>query len=875
MNTSVLKKMSMKFLKSLFIFMAFGCQIAFAQEFLKEKDLSSFKATDLSETQLIQIQDELKAKQMTLDQVESVALAKGISQEEFAKLKSRIQNLPQDNSNYFKQKKYDEQDYDKNTDKVIKLDRRKPQVYGSELFISKSLSFEPNQNMPTPPNYILGPGDQLDIVLYGVQQFTTTSTITKNGTVYIPNVGDVSVSGLTFEAAKTKLKRQIGTIYTTLASNSSKLSATVSNYRTILVTIIGARQSGNYRLSAMSTVYNALHAAGGPNDIGSYRKIELIRNNKVLRTIDLYRFLTKGDQSDNLSLEDNDVIRIPSYDGRVVLEGEVKNPGIYEIVPNETLEEVITYASGFTEDAYKNRILVKQKTASELKVTDLNEKSYTSYKVNGGDVISVAAILDRYENRVQIKGAVYRPGAYSLLPDQTLTLRDLIQKADGLKENVFLPKASLIRQKEDLTKEYININLKAVMDGDASANIPLKKEDVLVVFYNQELLDSYKVSIDGEVRAPGSYAYAKGKTLYDLLLESEYFNDKAAGKVTIYRSKKSENFDPNDKEKILSFELDLDPKKPELADTFLLEPMDRVSVRRLVTFETPEMIEVKGEVLYPGNYAIIKKGDRVSDIIQRAGGFKDEADISAIKIIRKSEIATVELNKNKSKVPKTEDLEKMVKEETDSNESGYKKTVAKTDDMEKGAFKKAGRAQDFENDAFKKSGKNDDYENDAQDKEDSNVIELKKTTAKIINEINVPVDWDLIKKNKNSPANIYLEPSDVIMVPKKKQTVLITGNVMFDTEVAYHKGKGISYYIKNAGGVTDKGWWKKTYVVYANGSASSSYDFLGIRTHPKVKPGSKIIVPEKPERKGTSVGEIVGIASVLTSLAGVLFAVFK
>lgn len=747
---------------------------SFGQEFLKGKDLSQIKAAQFSEAEIAQIGKELKANQMTLEQAEPLALAKGMSSTEFAQLKVRLETTGS-------QQKLQKEKTEVNSKLVIKdtvrLNKKKNDVFGSELFTSKSLSFEPNQNMPTPPNYVLGPGDQLDINVYGVQQFGYSGTISKNGTINIPNIGEVFLSGLAFEAAKNKLQKQIGKIYSTLAGNGSKLSVSVSNYRTILVTIIGAQQSGNYRLSSMSSVYNALHVAGGPSDIGSYRKIELIRNNKIIRTIDLYRFLTKGDQSDNVSLTDNDMIRIPSYEARVTLEGEIKRPGIFETVAGENLNQIISYASGFTENAYKNRILVKQKTNSELKITDLNEMTFATYLPKAGDMISVDKILDRYENRVNIRGAVYRPGEYSLPANGTMTIKDLLKKADGVTENVFLEKASLIRQKEDLTKEYISFNLQSALSGDEAANMTLQKEDVVVVFYNQDLLDSYNLSITGEVRKPGSFTYMKGMTLYDLLLESDFFTDLAASNVTVFRNKKDAVFNPNDKEKIITLNLNIDPKNPEQAATFLMEPQDQVVVRRIVTFETPQMVNVSGEILYPGGYAIAKKEERVLDFITRAGGLKDVADTEAIKVVR--------------------------------------------------------------------------------------------------NGLNIPIDWKQISKKPLSTSNLILNAGDNIVIPNKISTVLISGSVMFDTEVPFRKGKNIKYYIKNAGGTAERGWMKKVYVVHANGSASATGSFLGIRKNPKVLAGSKIIVPSKPEKQKASTGEIVGIASVLTSLAGILLAVLK
>jgi protein involved in polysaccharide export with SLBB domain len=747
---------------------------SFGQEFLKGSDLSQVRAAQFSEAQIAQIGKELKANQMTIEQAEPLALAKGMSASEFTQLKVRLQS----NGAVPTEVKEEQKKGAGTTQEGSVLAAKNSVVFGSELFTSKSLSFEPNQNMPTPPNYVLGPGDQLDINVYGVQQFGYSATISKNGTVNIPNVGEIFLSGLAFEAAKNKLQKQLGRIYTTLPSNGSKLSVSVSNYRTILVTIIGAQQPGNYRLSAMSSVYNALHVAGGPSDIGSYRKIELIRNNKVIRTIDLYRFLTKGDQSDNVSLTDNDVIRIPSYDGRITLEGEIKRPGIFEVITGENLQNVINYASGFTENAYKNRILVKQKTNTELKVTDLNETTFGAYVPKAGDLISVDKILNRYENRVQIKGAVFRPGEYSLPLTGTMTIKDLVMKADGVAENVFLSKGSLVRQKEDLTKEYISFNLQAALNGEASANMTLQKEDIVMVFYNQELLDSYQVSIDGEVRKPGAFTYVSGMTLYDLLLESEYFTDLAASTVTVFRNKKDTAYKPNDQEKIVSFDLTIDPKNPEAAATFLMEAQDRVVVRRIVTFETPQMINVAGEVLYPGGYAIAKKEERVLDFIQRAGGLTDEADMGAIRVVR--------------------------------------------------------------------------------------------------NGLNIPIDWKAINQNPNRERNLVLQLGDAVQIPNKSYTVTISGSVMFTTEVPYKKGKGVKYYINNSGGTTERGWLKKVYVVHSNGSASTCGSFFGIRNYPKVLPGSKIIVPMKPEKQKTSsTGESVGISSVLASLAGILLAVFK
>ena len=770
------------------VFLACGSS-SFAQDFLQNKDLSQVKASQFSEQELRQINEELEARQMSFQEVEVLAEGKGMPKEEIAKLKARLQSLPKEADDALEsedEKRYQKlqdslttykgyQEIDSLQREVRELDSldKKDRVFGSELFTSSNLSFEPNQNQPTPKNYTLGPGDQLEIVLSGEQQFTFTGQVSTNGRLIIPNVGVVYVSGLQFEAAVSRIKQEMQKIFSSLRTADSRLSVTVSNYRSIFVTIIGAKQPGNYKLSSMSTVFNALHVAGGPNALGTYRAIELIRDDKVIKTIDLYDFLTKGDQSDNLALRDNDIIRIPSFEARVVLEGEIKRPGIYEILPGENLDQVVNYASGFTEDAYLNRILVKQKTDNELRIEDLNSKNYKAYQPSAGDEINVDEILDRYENRVQIKGAVYRPGEYSLKEGDTLKVSDLIEKADGVKENVFLPKASLIRQKDDLTTEYIDIDLQAVISGQESYDIQLQREDILVVFYNEKLLESFTNTIEGEVRSPGIYPYSDGKTLYDLLLEAGYFTEKAAKKVIVYRRKINENYIPADEEKLENFQLDIDPENPENAASFMLKPQDHIIVRKVISFEVPSMVTLEGEVFYPGKYALVKDNEKLTDFIERSGGFTEQAFIEAIRILRKDKI--------------------------------------------------------------------------------------------------IPIDWNKIEKSSNGKDIFNLEPGDVVQVPEKSQTVVVEGNVMLETEVIYRKNKSLKYYLKNAGGVDEDGMKRKAFVIYPNGSAANTSSFLGIKFYPNVQPGSRIVVPAKPEREGLKVAEIIGLASTLASMAAIIF----
>ncbi|SHE83624.1 protein involved in polysaccharide export, contains SLBB domain of the beta-grasp fold [Psychroflexus salarius] len=776
----------MRYTLALIFFLICSWCTTYSQDLFLQKDLSSIKASQFSDSQIQNLKYQLEKRDLTIDQLALITQSKGIDESEFDKIKLRLKNTKHIYSNQdFNIEDSTEVSKNLNTyysyrqrDSIYKtLDTLivSNNVFGSEMFNDMALSFEPNQNQPTPANYILGPGDQLEIVLFGEQQFNQSLIISKNGKLILPNIGSIHLSGLQLEPAISRIKQRVATIFKSLKTGGSQLSVSISKYRTINVTIIGSAQPGNYNLSSMSTVFNALFVAGGPNNLGSYRIIELIRNNQIIKKIDLYDFLVKGDQSANLALKDNDLIRIPTYNSRVYLAGQVKTPAIYEILPGETLEDIVNYASGFTEEAYKNRILVTQKTDKELKIIDLNQSNYKFYQPKSGDVIRVDKILNRYRNRVQIKGAVYRPGNYSLSIQDTLRVKDLIEKADGLKENVFLPRASLIRQTDNLTKEYISVNLKDLLNGDQEANLILQKEDVLVIYYDEKLLDTYKNFIEGEVRFPGNYNFFKGKTLYDLLLEAGYFTDKASKRVDVYRRLIVDEYIPQDQDQIKTFNLTIDPQNPDVAESFLLSPLDYVIVRRVITSETPSIVTVKGQVSYPGKYALIKGIDNITNIIERAGGFNDEANLNAIKIVRAEKI--------------------------------------------------------------------------------------------------IPINWSSLKRLSASEM-LRIEPDDVIEVPEKNQTVSVQGQVMLETELVYEKGKTLRYYLKNAGGTNSLGAKNKIFVTYSNGSAANTSSFLGFKFYPKIKPGSTIMVPTKPERDKLNLNEVIGVASTLATLGAVLLGIF-
>lgn len=459
-----------------------------AQDILKSKDLSTVKVDYLSDDDLAKISAQLKSNNATIDSVESMALSKGMSQTEFNKLRIKLNEFDKKNTKgdvndkNSKPKIVDKDSEFGRKQEKIKNDKVKDSVnaliFGSELFDNPTLNFEPDLKLATPMNYVLGPGDELQVSVYGVQEYNASIPVSVEGKVTIDYVGQISVSGMSIEAATQKIKAAIGRVYTTVSSGQSQVSVSLSRIRTIKITIVGGKQPGNYSISSLATVYNALHLAGGPGKNGSYRNIELIRNNKVYKNVDIYKFLIKGDQSDNVSLKDNDVIRIPAYSQRVTVEGEVKRPGIFEMKKGENFSDLLNFASGFNEFAYTASVNVMQKTGKEFKVHDINESEYNSYLPQSGDVFRVTKILNRFENRIKIEGAVFRPDYYSY--SEGMRISDLIIRAEGLKEDAYTKRARIIRLKTDLTTEIVNVDLSAALSGDLNADIALKKKILLL-----------------------------------------------------------------------------------------------------------------------------------------------------------------------------------------------------------------------------------------------------------------------------------------------------------------------------------------------------------------------------------------------------------
>jgi protein involved in polysaccharide export with SLBB domain len=787
-----------------------------AQDLLKSTDLSTLKVDYLSDSDIAKIGAQLQTNNLTIEQAEPMALAKGMPASEFAKLKLRLEG--NSNSSNLDQKgdqklEVEAKELTRKQEKIVNTkvkDSINALVFGSELFDNPTLNFEPNLKLATPVNYVLGPGDELQISVYGVQEFNASVPVTMEGKVNIQYVGQIAVSGMTIEAATQKIKGAIARVYSTVGSGQSQVGVSLSRIRTIRVTLIGSRQPGNYSISSLATVYNALFLGGGPGKNGSYRNIELLRDNKVYRNVDIYHFLVNGDQSDNVGLKDNDVIRIPAYNQRVTVEGQVKRPGIFEMKKGETFADLLTFASGFNEFAYTASVNVLQKTNKEFKVRDVKFEEFNTYTPLSGDVFRVTKILDRFENRIKIDGAVFRPDTYSFY--EGMRISDLIAKADGLKEDAYATRARIIRLKPDLTTEIVNVNLIKALDGDLDADISLQKEDVVTVYSILDFVEGYKITIDGEIKKPGEYIYYENLTLNDLLVQAGGLTGSASKKVEIARMIQSEEIDDANPSKSQIFNIEITATNNEQARNFELMPFDVINIRRMAVYDKPETVTVSGAVNYAGKYVLANKKDKVYDIVERAGGLTSLANVEGVKI------------KRPIKAKQIEEVESI-----DLN-LGTKDSIQK---------KLAKKLKD----------------------------ELKFAT--------IPIDWKSIVKNPKSSTNVTLFPGDEIEVATFNEGVKVTGNVLLTSEIPYDRGKGFGYYLNSVGGVDNKGWKKKAYIIYPNGKAAVTTSFLVFRNYPRVTPGSQIIVPEKPEVKKMSTGEFVSIAGVLASLAGVIIAILR
>ena len=724
-------------------------------------------------------------------------------------------------------------------------------VYGYEIFRGNTfLSFQSNLNIPTPSDYVLGPGDKLFIDIYGQSENYYQAEVSPDGDLILENFGPINVSGLTVENSKKRLLSRLKKVYTGINQNKTFVNISVGIPRAVRVNIVGeVNLPGTYNFSAFNTVYNAIYVAGGITENATLREVKLFRNNQLVDTIDIYKFLNEGDQSSNLRLENNDLIVVGPYTNRVSIFDGVKTPGKFEIKNGETVSDLIKYAGGFSENSYSKSIRITRIFDEKYKIVDVYSNQFDFFELKSGDKIEVDKIIEKYENRLIVKGSVYKPGIYSL--GDNMTIKDLIEKAEGLQPDTFMDRGFITRTNEDFSTTNISFNVFNQIKG-LDKPIFLEKEDVLNIISINDLKDDNYIEISGEINRPGIYPFSKNLNLEDIILLAGGVRKNATLKsIEISRVNSSEN-SINTSE---IFYIDIDDLNSD--SNFELKPFDNIIIRKDPNVEFLKFARIEGEVNYPGKYAISSKKERISDLLKRAGGPNEYAYYEGATIIRKTEFAE-ESSQIQNEI---NDLTKL-KEKISLNESllteSEKLLISRIDnDLEKLKLEDTSN-QDFSS-FVKKERINEIVKRNAMSED----IPLVKSES-------IGINLEQIIKNPGLKSDLLLEDGDIIIIPKKLETVRLRGELLYPTTVRHSPARGLKYYINSAGGFDLKAKKGSTYVVYANGDVARTKKFLFFNLYPKAEPGCEVIVPKKSAKNPLAASQILNFT---TGLAALLLAI--
>ena len=813
---------------STFIFLTFSTT-------LLAQNYSNVKVDDLSDAQILQMIKRAESIGYSEAQIEQMATAQGMKADEVQKLKLRVAKVKKQGASSANQADTTTTRTGPEMNKVSNLDEidieKKvideqifPKIFGAELFKNGSITFEPNLRIATPKNYVIGPDDRLLIDLNGDNEASYNLAVTADGIISLQYVGRISVGGLTIEQATSKIRSALSSTYPSLRSGRTNVAVNLGNIRSINITMTGElTKAGTYTLSSLSTVYNALYASGGPSENGSFRNIQLIRNNRVIATIDVYDFLLKGIQKSNIRLQDQDVINVPVFDKRVEILGEVKRSALFEVVKNETLQDVINFAGGFNTQAYTAKIKAFQNTDRERKISDISSSEFSTYSPKNGDKFVVEAILDRFANRVEIIGSVFRPGIYEL--DKGLTLRGLINKSDGLTEDAFLNRGYINRLNPDNSQSLISFDVAKIIAGTQN-DILLQREDKITISSLFDLRDEYKVSIQGEVRTPSTFEYADDMTLESVIQLAGGFKEGATpNRIEISRRVKNSDATTTSARTAEVFIVDVDRDLKLTDNSFVLKPFDIISVRSSEGYAVQRQVKLEGEILYPGTYTITRKDEHISEIIKRAGGLTPFAYPDGASLKR----------------PGAEKVNPADKNVINNQEEENKK------------FLNLKRAQE--------SGVKDTVSVDVE--------------QKLIQSDLVGINLVKILKDTLSKYDLIVEDGDVIRIPRALQTVKVTGEVLNPNSIVFLPGKSLRQYINGAGGFTSNARKSGVYVKYANGSAAAVGGFLFFSNYPKIKQGAEILVPKRADRERMTAQSWIGIGTAVASLGAIIVSLLR
>ncbi|MFT7150501.1 MAG: protein involved in polysaccharide export with SLBB domain [Nonlabens sp.] len=817
-----------------FLFLFLFLQPAFAQQ--QVPNLREIKVDELSDAQIQQFVDQAASSGYSESQLEVLARARGMAESEINKLRNRInsisskegsnagtESLNRSRSNQLQldNQRSTSQDPFQNIYEDDIIMSNELEIFGRSFFRNSANSFEPSLNVATPANYLLGPGDQLIIDVWGASEQSYQVSISPEGSIMIPNIGPIYLNGYSLEKADARIRYRLKAIYSTLGENTYA-QVSLSQLRTINVNVVGeVERPGSYPLSAFASVLNALQSAGGPNRQGSFRAIRIYRNSQLIATEDLYQVLAMGGGLSE-KLQDQDVIMVPPYLNRVTLSGAVKRPAIYEIKDQEMLSEALAYAGGFSENAYSKSISIRRNLANAKTIKTIEQPLYDQFALKAGDVLEVSEIQEQFTKRVRVEGAVNHPGEFEI--KAKMKLSEAILLSEGFRGDAYMDRALIIRELPNYELQTIPFSPAEVMAG--SFDVLLLEEDLIKVQSVFDLREDFKLSIQGEVQTPGQYPYTEGMVVEDLIYLAEGFKESAARSfVEVARRIEDTAQEQSTAQvaEIYNFAI-TEQLALSLADNnFQLKPFDVVIIRRSPVYEKQTVIEIEGEVTFPGKYVLESRDERISDILHRAKGVTDLAYIEGATLIRRTEYYS----------------DPNVEEATQETSIAAK---------------------------IRKSELQDLFENDT-------LVEASKQKFKM--QESIGINLEQILSNPRGPDDLILKKGDVLSIPRELQTVRVRGAVLYPSTVRFKEGNGLKNFISQAGGFSNRAQKRKVYIIYANGSAQKTSSFLGFKKYPNVQPGAELIIPTKQERRAIGPGEVLGVTSGLASLSLVMIQIIN
>ena len=779
---------------------------------------TSISAQKMSDDQVVEYVKTATAAGKPQKQIMTELAAKGVTRAQAERIKKRYEeqqaagqnmNAAEKNRMRYTEQPEDLDFYVENlTDSISTRQKAEKDIFGRNIFNNKNLTFAPSQNLATPANYKLGPGDEVIIDIWGANENTIRQTISPDGYISVENLGLVFLNGKTIKEADNYLRKELNKIYSGITEENptSEIKVTLGQIRTIQINVMGEVElPGTYALSSLSTVFHALYKAGGVNELGSLRNIQLMRNGQKVATVDVYEFMLKGKTLSDIRLQEGDVIIVPPYELLTHIEGKVKRPMYYEMKTGETVKSLIEYAGNFTGDAYTKNVRITRQNGREFQIYTVDDIDYSVFKLMDGDSLTVSAMLKRFENKLEIKGAVFRPGIYQY-SGQLNTIKQLVTKAEGVTGDAFMGRAVLHREREDLTKEIIQVDLKGILNG-TKPDIALQRNDELYIPSIHDLQDIGTISIFGEVARPGEFPFAENATLEDMIIQAGGLKESASTvRVDVSRriknSKGTET--PNEIGEIFHFAL----KEGFVIDGepgFKLKPYDQIFVRKSPAYQPQINVKVNGEILYEGTYALTQKTERLSDLVQKAGGVTPYAYIKGARLVRRINA------EERMRMQSVLDMAKNTAQGSDS-------------------------------------------------------IDLNKLDLGNVYYVGIDLEKALAKPK--SDADLVLREGDELIIPEFNNTVRISGAVMYPNTVSYANNKSLSYYIEQAGGYGTLAKKSKAYIVYMNGQVKKARS----HSSSIIEPGCEIIVPSKeknPHKLQNILSIATTSASLATMIASI------